>query len=60
MADQLISTTIAAELIDVDPCTVRRWLRSGRLAGIKVGNAYRTTPAALAGMVADAKQTADA
>ena len=40
MSDYVSAETIAEE-IDVTPKTVRDWLRTGELVGIKVGNSWR-------------------
>jgi excisionase family DNA binding protein len=38
---QYLSTGHAAELADVAPGTIRRWLREGRLRGYRAGRAVR-------------------
>lgn len=35
--DPLLSVRKVATMLDVTPYTVRRWLREGQLAGVKVG-----------------------
>ena len=39
--DRLLSTEEVAERLNVSPLTVRKWLRSGRLRGIKVSVLWR-------------------
>lgn len=36
MEDRMLTVKEAAERIRVDPETVRRWLRSGKLHGVKI------------------------
>lgn len=65
----LISTTRAAQKLHVDPRTTRRWLESGKLRGVLVGNTWMVEErdcdqlaeqrqAELDAMVADAHQRA--
>lgn len=39
--DRLLSTEEVAERLNVSPLTVRKWLRSGKLRGIKVSVLWR-------------------
>lgn len=39
--DQYLSTGHAAELADVAPGTIRRWLREGKLRGYRAGRSVR-------------------
>lgn len=39
--DEYLSPTTAAEIADVAPATVRRWVREGRLPGYGVGGRHR-------------------
>ena len=41
MAEKLLSPERAAQMLDVNPETVRNWLREGKLQGVKVGRLWR-------------------
>lgn len=47
VAEQLIGVTEAANLSKLTPSCIRRLLRNGELEGVKVGEAWLTTEAAL-------------
>ena len=49
LKDELLTIAEAAKRLASRPCTmsVFRWLKSGKLAGIKIGAKWFTTPAAL-------------
>lgn len=47
LAAQLISVTEAAQLSNLTPSFIRRLLRRGDIAGIKVGASWLTTEAAI-------------
>jgi len=40
---RLLKPEEAAEILGVNPGTVRRWLREGKLKGVKVGRLWRIT-----------------
>lgn len=37
----LYTTDKVAEILDVNPVTVRRWIRKGKLKANKIGKSYR-------------------
>jgi excisionase family DNA binding protein len=41
VAEKLLSPERAAQMLDVNPETVRNWLREGKLQGVKVGRLWR-------------------
>lgn len=41
--DDLVSTSRAAQLLKVNPCTVARWVIAGRLKGWRVAGRYRVS-----------------
>ena len=45
--EKLLSITEAAEVMNVQEETVRQWLRSGRLKGLKAGRVWRIKPSAV-------------
>jgi excisionase family DNA binding protein len=47
VAEQFISVTEAANLSNLTPSYIRRLLRNGELEGVKVGEAWLTTEAAM-------------
>ena len=49
MTETLLTVEQAAERLQVHPVTVRRYLRSGSLRGIKRGNLWRVPESALLG-----------
>lgn len=44
MSENLLTPEEAAERLAVSPKTVRDWLRSGELKGVKVGRLWRIRP----------------
>jgi excisionase family DNA binding protein len=40
-AEKVYSPDAAAAALDVKPETIRQWLRSGKLGGVKVGRLWR-------------------
>lgn len=40
-AEKVYSPEAAAAALDVKPETIRQWLRSGKLGGVKVGRLWR-------------------
>ena len=59
LKDELLTIVEASKRLASRPCamSVFRWLKSGRLAGIKVGSKWYTTPAALTAFVAGCNTT---
>lgn len=47
MVDRLLTPEEAAERLAVSPKSIREWLRTGRLAGVKVGRLWRIREEAL-------------
>ncbi len=47
MSENLLTPEEAAERMAVSPKTLRDWLRSGELRGVKVGKLWRVRPADL-------------
>ena len=45
--DELYSTEEAASLLGVDPRSVQRWLKAGKLAGVRFGREWRVPALAL-------------
>ena len=45
--EKLLSIREAAELMNVQEETIRHWLRSGKLEGLKAGRVWRVKPAAV-------------
>jgi excisionase family DNA binding protein len=39
--EKVLTPEEAAELLQVSPFTVRKWLRSGKLKGVKAGRVWR-------------------
>ncbi len=39
--EKIYTPEMAAELLHVSPLTLRNWLRSGRLTGVKIGRQWR-------------------
>lgn len=39
-ADQLLKVRTVAEMFDVEPATVREWLKNGDLQGVKIGKGH--------------------
>lgn len=40
-AEHWVSTRTAAQLLDVSPRTIARWVRTGQLSAAKVGRVWR-------------------
>lgn len=49
--DKIYTVFEVAELLKVDPETVRRWLRAGRLGGIKADHGWRILESDLAAWI---------
>lgn len=47
MTERLMTPEQAADQLVVSPKTLRDWLRSGRLRGVKVGRLWRVRPSDL-------------
>jgi excisionase family DNA binding protein len=58
--EKYLTVSQVAELLQVNPETVRRWLRSGELAGISLGNkaGYRVAASDLRAFIERRKQAA--
>jgi excisionase family DNA binding protein len=59
--EKALTVEQAAEVLQVLPITVRRWLRSGRVRGVKLGRVWRVPESALHELLnpkADEAQTA--
>jgi excisionase family DNA binding protein len=58
--ERYLTVAQVAELLQVNPETVRRWLRAGELAGISLGDkaGYRVTDSDLRDFIARRKQAA--
>ncbi len=44
-----------AELLAVSPKSIREWLRSGKIKGIKAGRLWRISPQALGGFLSESR-----
>jgi excisionase family DNA binding protein len=42
--DRLLSVTVVAEMLATTPKTIRRWLREGRLRGLKMASGAGASP----------------
>jgi excisionase family DNA binding protein len=56
MSENLLTPEEAAERIAVSPRTLRDWLRSGELRGVKVGKLWRVRPADLEAFIEPASK----
>lgn len=51
MTKELLTVEEVAALLDLRPVTIYRWCRAGRLAGVKIGKAWRIPRVALAALL---------
>jgi excisionase family DNA binding protein len=54
--DKLLTTKDAAGILRIEEETVRRWLRRGKLRGLKIGTDWRLTQRALEEFVGGATE----
>lgn len=47
MSEQLLTIEQAAQRLQVHPYTLRRWVREGKIAAVKISRHYRISPDAL-------------
>ncbi len=57
--ERLLTPEQAAERLAVSPKTLRDWLRTGELKGVKVGRLWRVRPADLEAFIQEPKPPAD-
>ncbi len=46
-AEKMYSTEQAAELLEISPLTLTKWLRVGKIRGVKLGRVWRIPESAL-------------
>lgn len=60
MNDKLLTPEQAAEILTVAPKTIREWLKSGKLSGVKVGRLWRIKESDLQCLLLDAENNGEA
>jgi excisionase family DNA binding protein len=55
--EKLLKPKEAAEILNVSPVTIRYWLRTGKLPGVKVSNMWRVRKSDLKKMIFDVNQS---
>ena len=57
MPPPLLTLEEAAQQLKTSTWTVRRWIREGKLRGVRIGGTYRVDPADLAEFIRKGKTT---